>query len=593
MTQILKQIIKACSLFALTCFLVTSFANVKSMQNQTKNELNQIAQAYEKAYFDQFPELGMYWGRVDTALDRFMDHSISSQIAWQKKEDAFLLSLKKLNVDELRLHSSGQYHTYQLLRETLENNIAARICKDELWNVNPLWGWHNILAMVAEKQPVGTVENRALALKRWRTVDTVVNDELNNLKLGLKEGYSAPKPVVQRVLKQLLIILNTPIEQSPFFEFAKRDGDAAFKKEVSALIENEINPAIKRYADFLENEYLPAARDKVGVSALPHGELCYQAKVKRETTLSIKASDIHQFGLEHMLQLNREVAEIGQRNFDTQDMSQVFRLAKKQSSNYFHSEQDILHYNEAALERAIAKAPQWFDMMPKAKGILKPYPQHRAQTGAPGEYHPPSDDGSRPGIFYINTYQPEAKSRIDQESTLFHELIPGHHFQVALAHENKASHSLDKYLWNSGYGEGWALYVERLADEMELYQDDISRLGMLSNEALRTARLVVDPGLHVMNWSRQQAIDYLKQHTAMDDNIIESEVDRYIMMPGQATSYMLGKREIENLRNLSKQRQGNAFDIRQYHNQVLKNGTVTLPMLRTQIENWLAETNHS
>lgn len=151
MTQILKQIIRACSLFALTCFLVTSFANVKSMQNQTKNELNQIALAYEKAYFDHFPELGMYWGRVDTALDRFMDHSISAQIAWQKKEDAFLASLKKLNVDELRLQSSGQYHTYQLLRETLENNIAARICKDELWNVNPLWGWHNVLAMVAEK----------------------------------------------------------------------------------------------------------------------------------------------------------------------------------------------------------------------------------------------------------------------------------------------------------------------------------------------------------------------------------------------------------------------------------------------------------
>jgi uncharacterized protein (DUF885 family) len=585
MSVVMKKFMKISSIIASTCFLVTAFANVKPMKNQTKDDLNQIALNYEKAYFEHFPELGMYWGRNDATLDRFMDHSISAHIQWQKKEDEFLASLKKLNIKELQ--AKGQYHTYQLLKETLENNKAIRICKDELWNVNPLWGWHNILTMVAEKQPVGNEHNREQAIKRWRTVGNVVNEELNNLKLGLKEGYSAPKPVVQRVIKQLRIMLDAPIEDSPFFEFAKRDGDVSFKKEISTLILNEINPAIKRYADYLENEYLPAARDKVGVSALPHGDQCYQAKVKRETTLSIKPADIFNFGKEHMLQLNREVADIGQREFGTQDMAQVFRLAKKQSTNFFHSEQDILKYNEAALEKAIAKAPQWFDMMPKAKGVLKPYPSHRAQTGAPGEYHPPSDDGSRPGIFYINTYKPETRSRIDQESTLFHELIPGHHFQVALAHENASSHSLDKYLWNSGYGEGWALYVERLADEMGLYHDDISRLGMLSNEALRTARLVVDPGLHVMNWTREQAIDYLKQHTAMDDNIIESEVDRYIMMPGQATSYMLGKREIESLRQLSKLKQGDAFDIRQYHNQVLKNGTVTLPMLRTQIENWL------
>ncbi len=556
--------------------------------NETQKNLIQIATQYEKAYFKQFPELGAYWGRTDVALDRFTDHSIKALTVWQKTEDDMLLELKKLNVNQLK--GSSEYHTYQLLKQTLESNIAVRVCKDELWNVNPLWGWHNILAMVAEKQPVGTPENRSLALKRWQTFSKVVDDEIHNLNLGLKEGYTAPKPVVERVLNQLTIILNAPIDDSPFFEFAKRDGDPAFKKQMAQLISNDINPSIKRYAQYLKDVYLPQAREKVGVSALPHGEQCYQAKVLKETTLGISPKEIHEFGLKHMQQLKREVATIGLREFGMQDMAEVYKHAKQKSLNFFHSEQDILNYNLAALERAKVKVPAWFDKIPKADGTLKPYPLHRAQTGAPGEYHPPSDDGSTPGIFYINTYQPEKRSRIDHEATLFHELIPGHHFQIALVLEDKTHHSLDKYLWNSGYGEGWALYTERLADEMGLYQDDISRLGMLSNESLRTARLVVDPGLHVMNWSRQQAVDYLKQHSAMEDNIIEAEVDRYIMAPGQATSYMLGKREIENLRQLSKDKLGDNFDIRQYHNQVLKNGTVTLPMLRTQIESWI-ETN--
>lgn len=179
------------------------------------------------------------------------------------------------------------------------------------------------------------------------------------------------------------------------------------------------------------------------------------------------------------------------------------------------------------------------------------------------------------------------KSRIDQEATLFHELIPGHHFQIALVYENKTLPPLNRYLFNAGFGEGWALYSERLADEMELYQDEISRLGMLSNESLRAARLVVDTGIHAFHWSREKAVDYLKQHTALSENIIEGEVDRYIMMPGQATAYLLGKNEILRLRQVAKEELGDHFDIRQFHNQVLKNGVVSLSLLKDQIESWI------
>lgn len=554
-------------------------------QTAEQRQIMNIADAYEKAYFTYDPEEGLRLGRTEVALDRFTDRSLNARAAWQQQEDQFLAMLQKIDTEALK--GTHQYVTYQLLKQSLENERAVRLCEMHLWAVNPLIGWHIRLGSVAEKQPIGTPELRAAALNRWRTFDKVVDQEIDNLKIGMQKGVTAPQSAVNRVLKQIHLLIEMPTQSSPYFDFAKRDTDPLFKKQVANIIEQTIYPALKRYALFLEKEYLPQAREKIGLSALPNGEQCYQAKVLQQTTLTISPEDIHRYGLQHMQQIIQEVADIGKKEFGVEEISLVFKRAKQDSQYLFHSEQEMLAYNQAALQRAQAKAPQWFNVFPKSEGIIKPYPLHRAQTGAPGEYHQPSDDGLRPGIFYINTYQPEKRSRVDQEATLFHELIPGHHFQIALSYEDKSHHALNKFIKNPGYCEGWALYVERLADEMGLYQDNISRLGMLSNEAMRAARLVVDPGIHVMGWTREQAIDYMKKHTAMAENIIEAEVDRYAMLPGQATSYMLGKREIETLRAEAKQALGERFDIREYHWQVLKNGTVTLPMLRDQINDWI------
>lgn len=557
------------------------------MTYSTKAQLIKIANNYEKAYFDHFPEYGLFWGKTDIALDRFTDHSLSALRLWQDKEEFFLNQLNQLTATDLT--GSPEHITYLLLKEHLENNIADRISKNELWDVDPLDGWHNKLTMIAEKQPTSTPEYQQMALARWKTVDKIVDNEIKNLTLGLKSGYSAPKPAVERVIKQFHLLISTPIIESPFFDCAKNSDNSEFKKQFAQIIEKNIYPALTQYLYFLEKDYLPNAREKIGLSSLPEGKACYKAKIKKETTLDISPEEIYHFGLQYMDQLVNEIMTIGQKEFGTRDLVEIFYQAKTNPKYLFQSEQEILTYNESALERAIKVSPVWFDIMPKAKGILKPYPLHRAKTGAPGEYHPPSLDGTRPGIFYINTFEPEKRSRADQEATLFHELIPGHHFQIALAQEDKSQHSVNQYLWNCGYGEGWALYVERLADNMGLYSDDISRLGMLSNEALRAARLVVDPGIHYMNWSRQEAIEYLKKHTALKQETIESEVDRYIMLPGQATSYMLGKREIEALQKWSKEKLGDNFTYPEFHNQVLKNGTITLPMLREQIHQWITE----
>ncbi|PJE17530.1 MULTISPECIES: DUF885 domain-containing protein [Legionella] len=546
-----------------------------------------IADDYENSLFDYSPETGLFWGRINVAQDRFTDYSLEARQKWQQQEDRFLLALKQL--DEVSLRNSPVYITYLLLIETLENKKASRICKEELWDINPASGWHIKMAIVAEKQPVGTATNRELAIKRWQTFNSVVDKQIDNLKTGLSLGYTAPKPAIERVLAQLKIMLQSEIEESPFFDFARRDNDQRFKKQVNYLVETVVNPALTKYVNYLENEYLALARVDIGLSALPAGNQCYQAKIQEETTLAKTPKEIHELGLQLLEKLEKEIADLGFKKYGVSDISLIFEAIKKDPANYFSSEKELLAYNFSALERAKSQVSNWFDLMPKTDGTIKPYPDYRAKTGASGEYYPPNEDGSEPGVFFINTHKPQQRNRSDQEATLFHELIPGHHFQIALTYEDKSLPNLNKYLWNSGFGEGWALYVERLADKMGLYQDEVSKLGMLSNETLRAARLVVDTGIHAMGWSREKAILFLTRYTSLDKSIIEAEVDRYIMLPGQANSYMLGKYEIETLRDLAEKQLGKQFDIRKFHNQILKNGSVSLPILRRQIENWLAE----
>jgi uncharacterized protein (DUF885 family) len=279
------------------------------------------------------------------------------------------------------------------------------------------------------------------------------------------------------------------------------------------------------------------------------------------------------------------MADIGGRSFGTTDVREL--LAKVQRPPYtFRSRQEIVDYATAAVRRAEAAAPRWFGIVPKAEVRVVPYPEFRERSAPGGEYMAASDDGSRPGTYYLNTYEAETQSKAGIEATAFHEAYPGHHLQNAIAKERRDTHAVQRYFGSSGFGEGWALYTERLADEMGLYSEDVDRLGLLSNEALRAGRLVVDSGMHALGWSRQQAIDYLLAHTAETPERIASEVDRYIAVPGQATAYMVGNLEIRRLRELAQQRLGDRFRVQDFHDRVLEDGAVTLSMLRAKIERW-------
>jgi uncharacterized protein (DUF885 family) len=394
--------------------------------------------------------------------------------------------------------------------------------------------------------------------------------------------------IAQAVVRQLDDLLATPLAESPFLSPALRDGDPAFRDELSAVVEVELLPAVRRYRDFLAEEYVPKARESLGVSAHSDGLSCYRATVRLYSTLDLDPDEVFATGEREMARIVAEMREIGERSFDTSDVTSLLTRARTDTALAFEREQAVIDLAQAAIDRVRAEVPEWFGIVPDAEVIIQPYPEFRQKAGAPGQYQAAPEDGSRPGIFNINPSSPRTRPRAGVEAITFHETYPGHHLQMSIAAERESAHPLRRFSYNSGFGEGWGLYAERLADEMGVYSSDLDRLGLLSSEAWRAARLVIDAGIHTRGWTREQAVYYLRSHTTVAPREIEGEVDRYISWPGQGGSYMLGRLEILRLRQQARDALGERFDIRAFHDRVLEDGSVTLPMLADKIERWVA-----
>ena len=556
----------------------------KPQTESADTRVRTLADVYLQGYFDRNPEARTLYGIPGAHHDELSDNSLEALKAWQAREDGWLAEAK--HIDPPSIHTAPLRATYAIVREALEGSIGTRLCRYELWSVSQFVNaWQVNFGYVVTIQPVGSDQARQEALARWSRLPKYIDTEIANLRAGLKEGYSAPKGNVRLVIDQMNTLIRSPLADSPFDSPSVRDQTPEFRKAFDALVTGQIVPAFVRYKDFLEREYLPAARDAVGVSANPNGAACYDASVRYHSSLPVPAKQVHETGLQQIDKLTAEMTTIAERSFHTSDVPKLLQQLRSDQKYLFRNRADLIAYSQAALERAKAAMHDWFGLLPKADVVIQPYPKFREKSG-PNEYNPPAEDGSRPAVFFINAYMAETKSRAPAESTAFHETIPGHHLQGAIALERKEIHPIGRYLANSGYAEGWALYTERLADEMKLYSSDLDRLGMLSSQSLRATRLVVDSALHTMNWTRQQAIDYMLAHTAEPKDDVVSEIDRYVIYPGQATAYMLGQLEIQKMRDDAKQTMGQQFDIKGFHDRVLEDGGVPVTFLREKIRAW-------
>jgi uncharacterized protein (DUF885 family) len=547
-------------------------------------QVDAVANDYWTSFIQTFPLAGIFLGVPESPNDRMGDNSIAAVRAFEAKEDRWLDRLHAVRAESLE--GQPQDATYGVLLETLEASRQGRVCRPELSPLSQQQGWQLFLPVIAQLQPLGSDENRTAALRRWHQVSRYVDTEITDLREGLRLGYTQPKGNAEAVVQQLNDLLKLSADSSPFSGLAARDSAPGFRDSVVAIVSQEILPAARRYRDFLVAEYIPRARASTALSAVPDGADCYRARVRLYTTADKDARSIHQLGLQQMAAIEAEAKPIAQRIFGTSDLPALYERFRTDSALTFRSREELIATAEAAVARGKAGMAKWFGRLPQGDVIVDPCLPFEEKSGCPNSYVP--GDGKRPGRWRINAGVTPPEPRLPLEGTAFHEVIPGHHLQIAIAAEREGAHPITRHLFFSGFTEGWALYAERLAGEMGLYSSDSTRFGDLGNQALRAARLVVDPGLAVLGWSRQQAIDYMMAHVPASRAGVESEVDRYIADPGQATAYMIGRLEIEQLRREAERRLGNRFDIREFHDRVLESGSVPLSFLRAHIEAWLA-----
>jgi uncharacterized protein (DUF885 family) len=524
--------------------------------------------------------------------DKLPDRSRAAIEKGREEARQFLYEARAIPADGL---SKADQTTISLFVEMMEAQIESEVCETEEWLISAFVNPTNDLNELAELHPVKTVEDAKNLAARYRSAGTFVDQSIANLKRGAEKGEYANIESANRAIKMTEKQLATPISKWPILEPAGKphegwsDADkATFKEELTKAAEAEIKPALARWVAFVKNEIVPKGRgdDRPGVAAFPFGKLCYKARIRAHTTLPLTPEELHQKGREEIERINKEMQALGSKLFGTDDLGKILEKLRGDKSLYFKSDKEIEETAQRALDAARARIKDYFGILPKADCIVARIPDYEAPFTTIAYYRQPASDGSRPGKYFINVYQPETRPKYEAEALAFHEAIPGHHLQIAIQQELPELPSFRKHLHATAFVEGWGLYAERLAEEMGLYSSDLDRMGMLSYDAWRASRLVVDTGLHAMKWSREAAKGFMIAHTGLALNNIDNEVDRYIAWPGQALAYKTGQLEIRRLRQESEKELGGAFNLKAFHDAVLGHGAVTLPVLRAQLEAW-------
>ncbi len=539
-----------------------------------------VADRYYAALLKHTPEIAYYSGLESERHDTIEDRSPQAREKFNAVIDELLHTLKAVNTNELA--GQPEWITHAYIWQGLNDSVDRHVCRSELWNVNQMGGWQSDYPVLAELQPVGTAELREQSLARWQKFSAYIDQEIANLRQGLELGYSAPRSVVALVLDQMDGLLAIETEQSPFYSPAVRDTDPEFAAATKALVVDHIQPALQRYRDFLADEYMAQAREELSVTANPDGLACYQASLRGYTTLDRSGKEVYELGQATVTANKEKVIELGQQAYGLDDFEAIIQHVKADPDDYFTSKEELLEFSRAAVERAHAEMPKWVGIMPQQPVEVIPFAEHEEGTGRAAHYRAAGKD--RPGEYRIPLFEPETQARGSAESTAFHETWPGHHLQVAVAQSVEGLHPITQVLWFAGPGEGWARYSEGLAEEMGLYQ---TVTGPIQRRAWPARGMVVDPGIHLFGWTRQQAVDFMMAANRFPEAQAIESVDRIAILPGQYTAYDSGGLEILALRKQAEERLGERFDIRSFHDRILENGGIPLRQLRQHVEAWI------
>ena len=573
-------------LIALICCLPAISVTAQESPDAAATQVRELADAYYELQLEAYPEIVLLMGLDEPDRGGLTSNRQPDVFQRQIAEAQLLKALR--NIDHESLRGQVEWLTYAILEQSLEASQALKVCRHDLWNINHMSGWQLMFPRVFELHPIGDDDVRLQALNRMSDMIEYVRNEIGLLREGLEAGYSAPRPVVERVIRQVNGLIAVDRRESPILSPIWRDDSQGFLEQGLYFHVDEILPALEAYRDFLQNEYLPRARESLSVTANPEGRACYEASLRYYTTLDRTPEEVYELGRQTVEANRARVIELGRAAYGLEEFGDIMARIRNDENDKFADAAAMLDFSRSAVERAGGAMDAWFGTLPQQPVEVQPYPDYQEGTGVSSRYEAGAAD--RPGIYRISRHEPEKQSKGNAEATAFHEAWPGHHLQIAIAQQLEGLHPVTRISIYSGMTEGWARYSESLADEMGLYE---TTTGPIARLAWPARGMVVDPGIHVMNWTRQQAIDFMAEAGRMTPGELDDMVDRIAILPGQLTAYDSGGLEIIALRELAETRLGDAFDVKAFHDAVLENGSVPLTVLRDHIENWIEKQSGS
>jgi len=556
-----------------------------------RQQLNSLVAEFWEWNLQQNPVFASIIGdkRYNDQLGSSSEKTILEQ---QAKEKEFLKRFQAID-------PTGLPHQAVLNRE-LEIRDLKQDIEDtdlKLWQmpVNQMNGTHIDAPQMVTVLSFQTVKDYDDYIARLRQLPRVFDEDTANMRKGMADGLMPPKFLLEKVVDQINGIATLPPDQTPFaqpfkeFPASFSDADKARLKTAGlAAIKDNVLPAYAKFATFVKDEYVPKGRTEVVAWSLPNGNAIYAFEVRRSTTTDKTPEEIHQIGLQQVAEIESQQLAIASR-LGFKDLKSFRESVKANPKLYAQSREQILDLYRKYTAQMKPELPKLFGRLPKADLIVMPVEPFREKDAPGAQYVPGTPDGSRPGHVEVNTSEPEKRMVISIESTTYHEGVPGHHLQGTIAQEVTDLPPFRQHAWYGAYGEGWALYSERLGKEVGFYQDPYSDFGRLEDEMLRAIRLVVDTGLHYKHWTRDQVVQYFHDHSAIDEPNVQSETNRYIAWPAQALSYKMGQLKILELRARAQQQLGSQFDIREFHDQVVDSGALPLDVLDEQINAWIAQ----
>ncbi|HEY4583299.1 MAG TPA: DUF885 family protein, partial [Lysobacter sp.] len=488
--------------------------------------------------------------------------------------------------------------SYEIFVDGARRSLEGEQFPDWMMPVNQMGSIASYGAMFGSgtgPQPFKTVKDYDNWLKRSAMLPEMFDTAIANMREGMKAGVVQPRPLMVKVVPQLDALIKDDPTQTLFWgpiqtmpkEFPAADRER-LTKAYRAMIADRVMPAYKRLRAFINDEYLPATRETVGLDALPNGKAWYAYAARNSTTTNRTPDEIHRIGLDEVERIHGEIRKVMQQVGFKGSLQEFFEYMRTEPKFSFKTEDELLTYYRGLEKKVNAGIASQFSLIPKSPFEIRAVEPFRAKSAAGGEYMSPSEDGTRPGIFYVNTYDLPSRKSWDAEDLYLHEAIPGHHFQIALQQEITTMPKFRRFGGETAFAEGWGLYAESLGKDLGVYQDPYSYFGYLQNELWRAIRLVTDTGLHSKGWSRDQVIKYMLDNSAESETQATAEAERYIAWPAQALAYKSGELKIQELRRRAEQALGAKFDVRDFHAEVLKDGAVPLDVLDAKIDRWIA-----